>query len=236
MFQDPAESSTAAATPWADPGGALHHPRQGNAEQRRAWVQELLDKVGCPAARRIAIPTSSREASASASASHGPSPSSPLLVCDEAVSALDVSVQSQIVNLLLTLQREMNLASSSSPTTCRWSSTSPTGIAVMYLGGSSSWQRPSSSIWPPSPYTQALIRHPGAGSSQAQPAHPADRGRAIPIRRRAVATSISALPLCDWSCAAPRRPIWSRAAVRLIRVARHFPLAPAEAVPLGKAI
>jgi peptide/nickel transport system ATP-binding protein len=81
-----------------------------------------------------------------------------LLVCDEPISALDVSIQAQVVNLLLDLQAKMGLAYLFISHDLRMVRQVSHEVAVMYLGRIVERGDPDRLFAAPAhPYTQALV-------------------------------------------------------------------------------
>lgn len=159
VFQDPMESLNARHTVGDIIAEPLLVHNIGTPATRRQKVQDLLEKVGLSADAANRYP---HEFSGGQRQRIGIARAIALepqvLVCDEAVSALDVSVQSQILNLLMNIQKEMNLALLFIAHDLSVVKHISDRIAVMYLGRIVELADAQTLYKSPKhPYTQSLI-------------------------------------------------------------------------------
>lgn len=159
IFQDPVESLNSRHTV----GNLIEEPfiihKQGDRKERQEKVNQLLTKVGLPkkASERFPFEFSGGQRQRIGIA-RAIALNPKLIICDEPVSALDVSIQSQVLNLMLELQKEMNLSYLFIAHDLAVVKHVSDRIAIMYLGKFVEFGQ-ADEIYnhPKHPYTQALI-------------------------------------------------------------------------------
>ena len=156
-------------------------------EGRRKRVLDLLDLVGLPKESMKRFPhefSGGQKQRIGIARALAMNPR--FIVCDEPISALDVSVQAQIINLLKKLQKEIGLTILFIAHDLRIVKYLSNRIAVMYLGHIVE-VAPSAELYenPKHPYTQALL------SAIPIPDPTIERNRKRIILKKDLATSFS---------------------------------------------
>lgn len=159
IFQDPQSSLNPRMTVEKIIGEAIEFHNIAHGSERRRMVEDLLERVGLQPAYATRYP---HEFSGGQRQRLGIARALALnpdfIVCDEPVSALDVSVQAQVINLMQELQEEYNLSYLFIAHDLSVVKHIADRVAVMYLGRVAELA-PTDSLYdaPLHPYTQALL-------------------------------------------------------------------------------
>lgn len=199
IFQDPYSS----INPRHSIGRTIGEPMMTNGierdrEKRRQRVLELMDIVGLSRKLYNAYPhelDGGRRQRVGIARALGLNPQ--FIVCDEPVSALDVSIQAQILNLLMDLQQQMGLTYLFITHNLSVVKHISTEIAVMYLGKCVE-KAPARDLFanPLHPYTKALLAAIPVPSANA---------KEIPLEiiKGEIASPIDPQPGCRFSTRCP---------------------------------
>ena len=159
IFQDPFSSLNPRMTAGEIVGEPLSTHGVARGREKQARIEELFDRVGLTKAQMNNYPhmfSGGQRQRIGIARALALNPK--LIVCDEAVSALDVSIQAQVINLLMDLQRELGLSYLFISHNLSVVEHISQRVAVMYLGRIVEYaDKKTIFLNPGHPYTEALL-------------------------------------------------------------------------------